>query len=44
MRTLQFAGVAAVFGILTIKAIRDIMKDMKDKAENGYGNRRNIDL
>tara|TARA_R110000851_G_C12913842_1_gene549538 strand:- start:466 stop:660 length:195 start_codon:yes stop_codon:yes gene_type:complete len=40
MRTLQFAGVAVVFGILTVKTIRDIMKDMKEKSEYGYDSRR----
>jgi hypothetical protein len=36
MRTLQFAGVAIIAGILTIKTIRDIMKDMNHKSKNGY--------
>ena len=36
MRTLQFAGVAIVAGILTIQTIRDIIKDMNDKSKNGY--------
>ena len=36
MRTLQLAGVAVVFGILTIKTIRDIMKDMKERSKHGY--------
>ena len=39
MRTLQFAGVAIIAGILTVQAIRDIMKDMKDKSKNGYDSR-----
>ncbi len=36
MRTLQLAGVAVVFGILTIQTIRDIMKDVKEKSKYGY--------
>jgi hypothetical protein len=36
MRTLQFAGVAIVAGILTIKTLRDIMKEMKERSRNGY--------
>jgi 6,7-dimethyl-8-ribityllumazine synthase len=40
MRTLQFAGVAVVFGILTYQTIRDIIKDMKEKSEYGYDSRR----
>jgi len=39
MRTLQFAGVAIIFGILTAKTIRDIMKDMKEKSDYGYDRR-----
>ncbi len=39
MRTLQFAGVAIIAGILTVQTIRDIMKDMKDKSKNGYDSR-----
>ena len=34
--TIQFAGVAFVFGVLTITTIRDMMKDMKHKSKNGY--------
>jgi len=36
MRTLQFAGVALIFGILTVKTVRDIMKEMKERSNNGY--------
>jgi hypothetical protein len=44
MRTLQFVGVGIVAAVLTIKTIHAIMKDMKDKAENGYDTRRNTNL
>ena len=44
MRTLQFVGVGIVAAVLTIKTIHAIMKDMKDRAENGYGTRRNTNL
>ncbi len=44
MRTLQFAGVALVFGVLTIKTIHAIVKDMRNKSENGYDTRRNTNL
>jgi hypothetical protein len=38
MRTLQFMGVGIVVAVLTIKTIHAIIEDMKNKAENGYGN------
>lgn len=41
MRTLQFAGVAVIFGILTAQTIRDIIRDMKEKSDYGYDRRSN---
>jgi|TARA_R100001015_G_C4529455_1_gene96268 hypothetical protein len=34
---LQLAGVAVVAGILTVQTVRDIIKEMKERSENGYG-------
>tara|TARA_Y100000356_G_C11150242_1_gene230247 strand:- start:173 stop:292 length:120 start_codon:yes stop_codon:yes gene_type:complete len=33
---LQIAGVAVVAGILTVKTIHDMMKEMKERSRNGY--------